>query len=295
MKLSKNHERLLRLVHELKLADLELLRALLIREGFGFHAVRWATEVLLNRSLLHRLWKHRNPKFRMDRGSARQVFLLSDKGAEALGCSPAAGTGAEKWFSYLKDPRREYILEHELMIARFHAACLKCGLEEWKQGEGTRIDGRGFRLTPDAFFKLGGRYYFLEADTGNERIDSDDSKRRTIVGKLRRYALARRDEIPQEQFDIPGFSVVFVVPQRPADDHPSGRELSVASAFVGAQKHYKVRPDFFRALSETQVMNTLLTGEALPVFEKSVTLREPSAARPPLPLSDAPTHERNGV
>jgi len=287
MTLSQNHERLLRTVHELKLADNELLRALLIREGFGFHAVRWATEVLLKRGLLHRLWKHRNPKFRMDRGSARQVFLLSGHGTEALGLEAKP---AEKWFAYLKDPRREYILEHELMIARFHAACLKSGLEEWKQGEGTRIDGRGFRLTPDAFFKLQGRYYFLEADTGNERIDSDDTKRRTIVGKLRRYAVARRDEIPQEQFDIPGFSVVFVVPQ----DSP-GRERSLSSAFLGAQKHYKVRPDFFRCLSETQVMHTLATGDPLPVFEKSATLKEPSAARPPLPFLDAPTHERDGV
>ena len=292
MKLSPNYERLLRTVHELKLADNELLRALLIREGFGFHAVRWATEVLLKRGLLHRLWKHRNPKFRMDRGSARQVFLLSGHGAEALGLEAKP---AEKWFSYLKDPRREYILEHELMIARFHAACLKCGLEKWMQGEGTRIEGRGFRLTPDAFFKLDGRYYFLEADTGNERVDSDDTNRRTIVGKLRRYAVARRDEIPQEQFDIPGFSVVFVLPERPVADQPSGRERSVTSAFVGAQRHYKVRPDFFRCLSETHVMHTLATGEPLPVFEKSATLREPSAARPPLPSMDAPTHERDGV
>ena len=270
----------LRLVHELKLADLELLRALCIREGFGFHAVRWATEVLLERGLMHRLWKHRNPKFRMDRGSARQVFLVSDKGAEALGLDAKP---AEKWFTYLKDPRREYILEHELMIARFHGAAMKCGLDGWRQGEGTRIDGHGFRLTPDAFFQLDGRYYFLEADTGNERVDSDDPNRRTIVGKLRRYAIARRDEIPHEQFDIPGFSVVFVVPERSIQGKPSGRERSLADAFIGARQHWKVRPDFFRLLSESDVMHTLRTGEPLPVFEKRATLEEPVAARPPLP------------
>lgn len=293
MTLSPNRRRLLETIADLRLADLQLLTAILAvekepgRYAFGAWGVRRACEAFLDRGLLHRLWKHRSPKFRMDRGSARQVFLLSGTGAERLGLEAKP---AERWFTYLKDPRREYILEHELMIARFHAAAMKSGLEAWRQGEGTRIDGRGFRLTPDAFFRVDGRYYFLEADTGNERVDSDDPQRRTIVGKLRRYAVARRDEIPQEQFDIPGFSVIFVVPQ----DSP-GRERSLSSAFLGAQKHYKVRPDFFRCLSETQVMHTLATGEPLPVFENSATLKEPVVSRPPLPIKDAPTHERDGV
>ena len=48
-------------------------------------------------------------------------------------------------------------------------------------------------------------------DTGNERIFSADEDRRTIAKKIRRYGLADRDEIPQEQYDIPGFSVVPMV------------------------------------------------------------------------------------
>lgn len=289
MKIHKSHELLLHTIHDLRLADLELLRSLLIRERFGFHAVRWTTEVLLKKGFIYRLWKHRNPKFRMDWGSARQVFLLSKMGAEAIGLAPAAGKLADKWFTYLKDPRKEYVLEHELMIARFHAAALKSGLEEWHQGQGTRIDAHGFRLTPDAFFKLKGKFYFLEADTGNERIDSDDATRRTIIGKLRRYAIARQDHIPHEQFKIPGFSVVFLTPQ----DSP-GRAKNLRSAFIGAQQHYRVRPDFFLLVTENDVFHTLQTGEVLTVFQDHARVTESTVARSSLPfLTDAPTHERN--
>lgn len=276
-----SNDRLLRLVADMRVADLELLQLVLIRNGFGVHAVRWATETLLKRGHLHRLWKHRSPKFRMDRGSARQVFLLSGTGAEHL---KLPSKPAEKWFTYLKDPRKEYVLEHELMIARFHAACVKSGLQEWHQGEGTQVKGHGVQFRPDAFFKLGERYYFLEADTGSERIDSDDDSRRTIAKKIRKYGVADRDEIPQEQFEIPGFSVVFLVPLRSDPRRASGRELSILQAFEDYGRRRTHARDFYSVISETDVMETLRTGRPLPLFAKGVTL-EGESARPALPTS----------
>lgn len=260
---TENHQRLLDFVTDLRVADLELLQLCLIREGFGIHAVRWATEVLLKKGKLLRLWKYRDPKFRVNRGSARQVFLTS-----------------EKLFSYLRDPRKEHIIEHELMIARFHAAAKP---KWWEQGKGTQIHRRGFKLTPDAFFQVSGQHYFLEADTGNERVRSDDPTRRTIEKKIRRYGLADRDEIPQEQFEIPGFSVIFMTPRRSDPKKPSGRELSILDAIQESGRKRDHAPRFFRIVSETEVMDALLSRRRLSLSAGESTLEEAGARPTPLP------------
>ena len=289
MRLTENRKNLIATIADLRLADLELLQALLGRERdpgrytFGPKGIERACEALVREGYLHRLWKHRDPKFRIDRGSARQIFLLSRRGAGHIGSSPAAGRVAERWFAYLKDPRREYVLEHEMMVARFHAACLKSGLEVWRQGQGTQVNLRGIRFTPDAFFKIGGRFYFLEADTGNERIYSKDVKRRTIARKVRKYGLADRDEIPQEQLGVPGFSVVFLAPRRTDPLKLSGRERSILDAFDQYGQQHKHAKGFYVLLSETDVLDALRGGGPLPLFAKSGTLNEPSTARPTSP------------
>ena len=289
MRLTENRKKLIAMIADLRLADLELLQAMLSRDrepgrhAFGPKGIERACEALVREGCLHRLWKHRDPKFRIDRGSARQIFLLSSKGAGLIGYSPAAGRMAERWYAYLKDPRREYVLEHEMMIARFHAACLKSGLELWQQGEGTQVNLHGMRFTPDAILKIGGRFYFLEADTGNERIHSEDAKRRTIARKVRKYGLADRDEVPQEQFGIPGFSVVFLAPRRTDPLRLSGRERSILDAFEEFGQQHRHAKGFYLLLSETDVLDVLRRGGPLPVFARRATLNEPSAARPTSP------------
>lgn len=294
MRLTDNRKHLLATIAELRLADLELLNALLHRErepgkyAFGPKGIERACERLIREGYLHRLWKHRDPKFRMDRGSARQIFLPAAKGA----LSPAAGRAADGWFNYLKDPRKEYVLDHEMMIARFHAACMKSGLEEWHQGEGTQIKGRGFSLRPDAFFRLAGRSYFLEADTGNERISSEDEDRRTIAKKIRRYGLADADEIPQEQYDIPGFSVVFLAPRRSDPARPSGRERSILQAFVDYGQQHKHAKRFYLLLSETDVLESLRGTRPLSLSPGDATGGGLSAARQTSPSSEGRSHAR---
>ncbi|NOT32984.1 MAG: hypothetical protein HOP12_02315 [Candidatus Eisenbacteria bacterium] len=285
-KLSKNRTRLLEAIRDLRVADLEVLTALLAserepgRHAFGAWGVRRACEALLEQGLLHRLWKFRDPKFRINRGSARQVFLLSGKGAVVLG-SPAVR--AERWFEYLKDPRKEYVLEHELMIARFHAALLRAQqvrpdlltLIAWEQGEGTEIKGEGVRIRPDAFFVMRSEAVrlrwnvFLEADTGNERIESRDSKRRTIEKKIRRYGEADAKEVVQRQFEVSRFSVLFMSPRRSDPSALSGRESSILSAI---QRHGRINEhalNFYRVVSETAIIEALQNPERL--FEEVVT------------------------
>src|SRR5467141_2377894 len=87
--LTENRLHLLKTIRDLRLADMELLTLLLTNEGapgqsFGVNGITTACRVLLEAGYLHRLWKHRDRKFRFDRGSARQVFLLSGTGAETV-------------------------------------------------------------------------------------------------------------------------------------------------------------------------------------------------------------------
>lgn len=297
--LSADRKRLLQTVGDLRVADLELLTALLVRtadpgrRAFGAWGVRRACESMLERGLLHRLWKHRDPKFRINRGSARQVFLLSAQGAHDAGLPQKTQRRSEEWFEYLKDPRKEYVLEHELMIARFHGALLVAhDLQEWSQGLGTEINKHGVRIRPDAFFQVDGRYFFLEADTGNERVESGDPNRRTIVKKIRRYGEADAKEVVQEQFDVPGFSVIFMVPRRPDPRFRSGREESVWSAIHQAGRLKEHGRFFYRVITEDAVVSALNRRQPLPVFSNPATLMVPAGGSSSLPLQEVPpTHE----
>jgi hypothetical protein len=229
----------------------------------------------------------------MDRGSARQVFLISERGAQSIGLREGQWKAAEKRFQYLKDPRKSYVLEHELMIARFHGA-LMAGhhLQDWVQGLDTQIHQRGFKLTPDAFFQVDGRYYFLEADTGTERIGSADDKRRTITKKIRRYGYADRKELPQEQFNIPGFSVIFLTPRRSDPRIRSGREESIWKALRSDGRRDEHSRWFYRVVSETTVLECLLSKGPLPVLTNPASLEEPAVGSSPLSLIGMPpTHE----
>ena len=264
---SQHREPILRSLHELRLADLEMLSALHQGERFTPRGVRWLLDKLRTEGLVHRLWKHRDPKFRIQRGSARQVFLLSENGAAAIGLSPAEAKAAGKRYLSLKDPRTEHRIEHELMIARFkasvlvaerhHPAMLRLGL--WHQGEGTQMHAGDFRLTPDArlqlvcdaFRRVG--WFFLEADTGNERLVSADGSRRTIEQKVRRYGLIDRDDVAVREFEIPGFSVLFLVPRRADATKVAGRERGVLETIHKAGMLKLHAPKFYRVLSETDV------------------------------------------
>lgn len=284
--LTKNRIRLLEAIRDLRVADLEVLTALLAserepgRHAFGEWGVRRACQAFLEDGFVHRLWRHRDPKFTINRGSARQVFLLSGKGAEAIG-SPTAR--AEKWFEYLKDPRKEYVLEHELMIARFHAALLKAEAARpdllkvvaWEQGEGTEIKGEGIRIRPDAFFVMRSEALslrwnvFLEADTGNERVESDDGKRRTIEKKIRRYGEADAKEVVQKQYEVSRFNVMFMTPRRSDPGKRSGREASILGAIHKHGRTSEHAPNFYRVVSETVILEALQKPERL--FEEVVT------------------------
>jgi hypothetical protein len=275
--MNANRTKLLTTINDLRLADLELLRSVCRGEKFGIHGVRYAADDLLKKGYLYRLWKHRDPKFRMDRGSARQVFLLTEKAGEQLALSKDECQRLEKWFRYLSDPRREYVLEHELMIARFHAALMKGRLTRWEQGPGTQLQGHGFRITPDAYFTYEGRHYFLEADTGNERIRSDDPKRRTIERKIRKYGLADREGV--ENYQLPEFGVVFMTPRRSNPNLISGREQSILHSFKSSG-HLNDHADWFYSLiSETHILQTL-EGQALPPFRTYDTLTESDSDSP---------------
>lgn len=322
-KLSKNRIRLLEAIRDLRVADLEVLTALLAsehepgRHAFGAWGVRRACEALLKEGLLHRLWKYRDPKFRINRGSARQVFLLSGKGADMIGSHTER---AEKWFEYLKDPRKEYVLEHEVMLARFHAALLKAEqarpdllkLIAWEQGKDTKINGENFQIRPDAFFTIRSEALslrwnvFLEADTGNERIESDDATRRTIEKKIRRYGEADAKEVVQKQYEVSRFSVVFMAPRRPDPTKRSGREESILAAF---RKHGRIQehaPNFYRVVSESVILEALQNpnrlfeavvthgnGRLFPIIALPATLRGPAgSSSSSIPSPElAPTHE----
>ena len=262
-----NRDAFLRLIHELRLADLEMLTAVLRQDGFGAYGIERASESLFGQGLIRRLWLHRDPKSRHDRGSRRKVFMLSPAGAARIGLSVDDAKNTETRWKTLSNPRTEYRLQHELMLARFHAslllaqkhhpAMLRLGL--WHQGEGTQMSADSFRLTPDARLQLvcdafrRSGWFFLEADTGNERLESDDDSRRTIEQKVRRYGVIDRDAVAVDQFEIPGFSVLFLVPRRASKDNVSGRERGVLATIQKAGMLKLHAPKFYRVLSETDV------------------------------------------
>lgn len=266
-----NRDAFLRMVHELRLADLEMLTAVLQQDGFGAYGVERASESLFEQGFIRRLWLHRDPKTRHDRGSRRKVFMLSPTGAARIGLSVEDTKNTETRWKTLSNPRTEYRLQHELLISRFkasliaaqkhHPAMLRIGL--WHQGEGTQMKADNFRLTPDARLQLvcdahrRHGHFFLEADTGNERLVSADDSRRTIEQKVRHYGVIDRDDVALREFDIPGFSVLFLTPRRADPGSMSGRERGVLQTILdaGMLKHHA--PKFYRVLSETDVEKAL--------------------------------------
>lgn len=274
---SSNDDRFLRLVHQLRLADLEMLIPLLSdqKDGkptFGLKGIERASERLFEQGHLYRLWKFRDPKSRFDRGSRRKVFLLSPEGAKRIGLSPEEIKHSVTRWKTMKDPRTEHRLEHELMISRFHASLLVAErhspdilmLDGWEQERDVisirkNQDDKQPMLVPDAMFRLTSQatkkrgWFFLEADTGNERLESNDNSRRTIDKKVRRYGEIDRKDIATTQFGLSGFSVLFVVPRRADPGSLSGRERGVLDMIRRHGQLDTHAPRFYRVMSETEV------------------------------------------
>lgn len=264
-----NRDAFLRAIHALRLADLEMLYALLRSDGFGKHAIERTADVFGRERLISTFWHRLTPRNRF--GSARRVFALNPSGAKRIGLSDLESARCERLVRFFStSPER---IKHDLMIGRFHAALMiaerkhpeHIRLAAWEQGQGTQIlDGRRRLITPDARFLIElpstkrKVWYFLEADTASERLDSHSNNHRTIRGKVRRYDEADSKGIAQRQFgDMKRFRVLFVVPRRFDPAKSSEREDGVLEMFrqYGFVDHHD--PGFFRVMSETDVFTAL--------------------------------------
>lgn len=277
MNTTKNDDILLNAIKLLGLADKEMLHAVCSYEpnngrkyGFGEDGLKRAMQRLMRGHYVHHLWRHRNPKFRHDNPSKRQVFLLSTKGAGRIGVPARSCPRFDHRFKYLADPRTEHRLEHELMIARLHACLLAMerkhpellSIDYWSEGEGVSVEepsGSQLRFIPDARFRLVsktvgmGYWFFLEADTGNERIVSSDDSHRNISQKVERYSkLMKFGNVTDSFPGMAGFWVLFLTPRRSSVDNIlSSRERSIMEAVkANALPDYQTN---FRLLSESDV------------------------------------------
>lgn len=236
-----NYVALMNMVGKLRLADIEMLVALLSKPGFGVDAIEKATHVLRTEGRLHRLWKPQEPTARW--GSKRQVFSLSTKAAVELGLpQPRKYDQRSRNLSSTKG----YLVPHEWMISKLHAALLLLDwhggvtFETWEQGEGVSttyfskkyLEDKPLRFSPDARFSLrvGERahWFFLEADTGHEQIESTVAHKRTIAGKCRNYAILYANKIHQK-LGMDTFNVLFLTPERKGR-RPSFREQNMIAA-----------------------------------------------------------------
>lgn len=274
---SKYRHEFLRLVHELRVSDLFMLIPLLSVKAdgvptFGRKGIERASEALFEQGYLHRLWMHRDPKFRFDRGSRRKVLRLSRKGAEKLGLQAQAVRNSETRYKALADPRTEHRLEHELMIARIHASLLLAqrehpdvlAIREWLQGDECEISCENFKIRPDALIHVRQEairrewFFALEADTGNERQESREPTRPTIAKKVSRYGIAdARDAVRRSHIGHRKWCVLFVVPRRSDSERLSGRETNMLDLIARKGHISNHEPKFYRVMSETDVESAL--------------------------------------
>jgi hypothetical protein len=132
------------------------------------------------------------------------------------------------------------------MIAKLHACLLLLDwhggvtFETWEQGEGISasyfskkyLEDKPLRFSPDARFALGTadrrHWFFLEADTGHEQIETTQAHKRTIAGKCRNYAILYSNKI-HERLGMDTFNVLFLTPER-RGRFPSFREENMIAA-----------------------------------------------------------------
>jgi hypothetical protein len=207
--LPPSHLSLLEAVHELRLADRDLLNALCSRpaepgskQGFGPEAIKKAVrELLRGQHLLGSKWFPKRRKIDGYGGRNKQVLMLGKRGYEALGLKHTVSV-ARRALKVAETPEK---FRHEMMISWWKTLILKAQqrgmfrLVEWHQGGRDEEGGiyeeyeddsgtpRRMRLNPDARFCLqterGRVWFFLEAETGEKDAEH-------VVNHLVKYSRA---------------------------------------------------------------------------------------------------------